>query len=254
MAAANGRTLRIKLGNGASPEVFATIAGVQECSISGEVGEIDITDKDSSGYRELLAGGIKSVSLKGSGVVKTNALFQLWMAGEIFNAKMEWEDSGDELAGAFQMGTYENTGATKDSAIKRRVHLHTWPIIMWQPFTFAYEGQEIVIPGDQLLRAISVVEDIVTLDELFAMRRENKFKRVKLVDALRALVEFSGSKFDVEKFYRGMHTKEGVLVAVHGTCYALIMLMINPEPVDVSENDEPVVVEKKSSSKKPTKR
>jgi predicted secreted protein len=117
MPAQNGRTLRIMIGDGASPEVFSTIAGVQECGISGEIGEIDITDKDSNGYRTLLAGGIRSLSLSASGVTLTNALMQLFIAGEIFNARMVWEDSGDMIEGAFQMGSFENTGATENAAI-----------------------------------------------------------------------------------------------------------------------------------------
>lgn len=116
MAAASGRLLRIKVGNGLSPETFSTLAGVQECGVSGEVGEIDITDKDSLGYRTLLAGGIKSLSLSGSGVTKTNALKLLFLAGEIINCQMVYEDTGDMFEGAFQIGSYEDTGAT-DGAI-----------------------------------------------------------------------------------------------------------------------------------------
>lgn len=117
MPAANGRTLRIMIGNGASPEVFSTIAGVQECGVSGEVGEIDITDKDSNGYRTLLAGGIRSLSLSANGVTLNNALLQRFITGEIFNARMVWQDTGDMIEGAFQMGSYEETGATENAAI-----------------------------------------------------------------------------------------------------------------------------------------
>lgn len=117
MAAANGRTLRIYIGDGASPEVFSTIAGVQECGFSGEVGEIDITDKDSNGYRELLEGGIRSLSLSANGVTKSNALLQMFIDGGIRNMRMVWEETDDMIEGAFEMGTYEETGATENAAI-----------------------------------------------------------------------------------------------------------------------------------------
>lgn len=70
MAAQIGSALLIKSGDGASPEVFTTIAGLRTKSISINGQEVDITNSDSSGkMRELLAGaGVQSVSISGSGV------------------------------------------------------------------------------------------------------------------------------------------------------------------------------------------
>lgn len=115
MTAENGRTMRIKAGDGASPEVFTSIAGAREDSFSTEVGEIDITDKDSAAYRELLAGGIKSASLSVSGVAKNKGQL-MSLVGVIQNYQLEWAD-GDVLAGAFQLGSLSFTGSHENSAV-----------------------------------------------------------------------------------------------------------------------------------------
>jgi len=69
MAAQQGRALLMKIGDGASPETFATIGGLRSTSISMNDEAVDITNKDDAGHRKLLAGGgVNSVSISGSGV------------------------------------------------------------------------------------------------------------------------------------------------------------------------------------------
>ena len=74
MAAQKGAAMLLKVGDGASPESFTTIAGLRSTSITLNDEAVDITNKDSSGNRELLAdGGIHSMSVSGSGVFKDSA-------------------------------------------------------------------------------------------------------------------------------------------------------------------------------------
>ena len=74
MAAQKGRSLLMKLGNAASPEVFTTIGGMRSTSISINDETVDITNKDSGTARTLLAnGGIMSMSVSGSGVFTDSA-------------------------------------------------------------------------------------------------------------------------------------------------------------------------------------
>lgn len=70
MAAQKGSALLLKLGNGATPvEVFTTIGGLRSTSITINDEPVDITNKDSSGVRTLLAqAGVTSYSISGSGV------------------------------------------------------------------------------------------------------------------------------------------------------------------------------------------
>lgn len=64
MGAERGSAFLLKVGNGASPLVYATVAGLRttQMSVNGEM--VAITSKDSGGWRELLSGaGVRSVSV-----------------------------------------------------------------------------------------------------------------------------------------------------------------------------------------------
>ena len=69
MAAQQGKALLMKIGNGASPEVFVTIGGMRSNTLTMNDEMVDVTNKDSSGARSILAqGGVNSITIAGSGV------------------------------------------------------------------------------------------------------------------------------------------------------------------------------------------
>lgn len=74
MAAQKGRSFLLKVSDNASPPSFVTLAGLRETDFSINGDTVDITDKDSNGFRELLdGGGTKSLSVSGSGVFDDDA-------------------------------------------------------------------------------------------------------------------------------------------------------------------------------------
>ena len=75
MAAQKGKDILLKIGDGASPEVFTTVAGLRARTISLNAKSVDATDSDSAGrWRELLAGaGVKSAAVSGSGIFRDAA-------------------------------------------------------------------------------------------------------------------------------------------------------------------------------------
>ena len=74
MTAQRGRDLLLKIGDGGSPETFTSVAGLRATTLAFNSGTIDVTNADSAGYwRELMADGVKSASLSGSGVFKDAA-------------------------------------------------------------------------------------------------------------------------------------------------------------------------------------
>lgn len=77
MTARAGRLLLLAEGDGASPEAFTTVARLRttEVSIDGET--VDITNKDSGGWRELLPeAGTTSMSISAEGVYEGDASTQ----------------------------------------------------------------------------------------------------------------------------------------------------------------------------------
>ncbi len=75
MAAQRGKDILLKIGDGGSPEVFTTVAGLRARTISLNAKTVDTTDGDSSGrWRELLAGaGVRSAAVSGQGVFRDAA-------------------------------------------------------------------------------------------------------------------------------------------------------------------------------------
>lgn len=114
MSAERGSAFLLKVGNGATPLVYATVAGLRttQMSINGEL--VAITSKDSGGWRELLSGaGVRSVSVSGAGIftgsaaetrIKTNAL-----AGMIDDYRLSFE-SGETLSGRFLVTKLDYAG------------------------------------------------------------------------------------------------------------------------------------------------
>jgi TP901-1 family phage major tail protein len=114
MAAEKGSAFLLKVGNGAEPTVFATVAGMRttQMSVNGEA--VNVTSKDSGGWRELLSGaGVRSVSVAASGIftgsaaetrVKTNAL-----AGLVDDYELSFE-SGETLRGRFLVTRLDYSG------------------------------------------------------------------------------------------------------------------------------------------------
>lgn len=114
MAVEKGSAFLLKIGNGASPVAFATVAGLRttQLSVNGEA--VAITSKDSGGWRELLSGaGVRSVSVSGAGIftgspaearLKANAL-----SGVLDMYRLSFE-SGDTLTGQFLVTRLDYAG------------------------------------------------------------------------------------------------------------------------------------------------
>ncbi len=114
MAAEKGSAFLLKVGDGASPVAYRTVAGLRttQLSVNGEA--VGVTSKDSGGWRELLSGaGIRSVSVAAAGVftgsaaearVKASAL-----AGTLDDYRLTFE-SGEMMTGRFLVTRLDYAG------------------------------------------------------------------------------------------------------------------------------------------------
>ena len=114
MSAEKGSAFLLKVGDGAASPVYTTVAGLRttQLSVNGEA--VNVTSKDSGGWRELLSGaGTRSVSVAGSGIftgsaaearVKTNAL-----AGLLDDYELSFE-SGERMRGRFLVTRLDYAG------------------------------------------------------------------------------------------------------------------------------------------------
>jgi TP901-1 family phage major tail protein len=114
MGAEKGSAFLLKVGDGAEPPVFSTVAGMRttQMQVNGET--VNVTSKDSGGWRELLSGaGVRSVSVAASGIftgsaaetrVKSNAL-----AGLLDEYELSFE-SGERMRGRFLVTRLDYSG------------------------------------------------------------------------------------------------------------------------------------------------
>lgn len=114
MSAENGSAFLLKIGNGAAPPVYATVAGMRttQMSVNGEA--VNVTSKDSGGWRELLSGaGVRSVSVAASGIftgsaaeirLKSNAI-----GGLLDDYELSFE-SGERMRGRFLLTRLDYAG------------------------------------------------------------------------------------------------------------------------------------------------
>lgn len=114
MAVEKGSAFLLKIGDGAVPPAFQTIAGLRttQLQINGEA--VAITNKDSGGWRELLSGaGVRSVSVSGAGVFTGSAaearLQANALAGTIDDYRMSFE-SGATISGRFLLTRLDYAG------------------------------------------------------------------------------------------------------------------------------------------------
>lgn len=76
MTAQKGSEFLLKIGDGGDPENFTTVGGFRSNTFRINNETVDITNKDSNGMRELMAGGgIQSFSASGSGVFVSDGAF-----------------------------------------------------------------------------------------------------------------------------------------------------------------------------------
>jgi TP901-1 family phage major tail protein len=114
MGAEKGSAFLLKVGDGGAPAAYATVAGLRttQLSVNGEA--VNVTTKDSAGWRELLSGaGVRSVSVSGAGIftgsaaevrVRNNAL-----AGIIDDYELSFE-SGERMRGRFLVTRLDYAG------------------------------------------------------------------------------------------------------------------------------------------------
>jgi TP901-1 family phage major tail protein len=114
MSAEKGSAFLLKIGNGGEPPIFATVAGMRttQLSVNGEA--VNVTSKDSGGWRELLSGaGVRSVSVSGSGIFTGSAaearLKSHALAGLIDAYELSFE-SGERMAGRFLVTRLDYAG------------------------------------------------------------------------------------------------------------------------------------------------
>lgn len=92
MAAQDGRNFLLKIGDGQSPETFATVGGFQTNAITLGEATVDITNKGSPDkFREAMRAGVKTVALSGNGIFTDSASEEAVRANYFGSAVLNWQ-------------------------------------------------------------------------------------------------------------------------------------------------------------------
>ena len=114
MTAQKGSAFLLKIGDGAQPPSYETVAGLRTTQMSINGDSVVVTHKESGGWRELLSGaGTRSVSVSAAGIflgsgaedsVRSHAL-----AGTVEDYELSFED-GAKLRGRFLVQRLDYAG------------------------------------------------------------------------------------------------------------------------------------------------
>ncbi len=109
-----GSAFLLKIGDGAVPVAYATVAGLRttQMSINGEA--VNVTTKDSGGWRELLSGaGVRSVSVAGAGIFTGSAAEARVQGNALSGLADDYElsfESGARMRGRFVVTRLDHSG------------------------------------------------------------------------------------------------------------------------------------------------
>ena len=114
MAAERGSAFLLKIGDGSATPTFSTVAGLKTTQLSINGNAVEITNKGSGGWRELLSGaGVRSVSVAASGIFTGSAaetqVKSLALSGALESYQLSFE-SGEQMQGEFLVTRLENAG------------------------------------------------------------------------------------------------------------------------------------------------
>lgn len=115
-ATAGGTAINIDVdGTGTAVETFTTLGGLRSKSFKYDAEGIDITNHDSSQWKEILSGaGIRGVAVSGDGVFKDEATFKkartIALAQTLHNWQLIVNTAGDYWSGSFKITAMEQAG------------------------------------------------------------------------------------------------------------------------------------------------
>jgi TP901-1 family phage major tail protein len=115
MAPSSGDLYILKVGDGGDPETFLTVGGLRPTSMTINGAPVDVSSKDSNGWRRLLAGGgMKSLDISAGGVYLGNGSSHHRSLKELARKatlrSFQLDDGVDVIEAEFQVVTFEHGG------------------------------------------------------------------------------------------------------------------------------------------------
>ena len=117
MAKFLGNAMLLKVETTPGGGTYATIGGSSSHSLTINNEMVDVSDKDSSRWKELLSAGDRSISVSMEGFVSDDANFEIFRVAArddvIINYTLEYGNS-ETIVGAFHIDSLEVSGARNE--------------------------------------------------------------------------------------------------------------------------------------------
>lgn len=115
MTGFKGRDFQIEIAGSASPTVWTKVAGLRGTSVTINNAPVDVTNKGSEGYRELLVdGGVQSFDIAGDGVYLAGGadrqLFISALQRTTIYARINSMGSGEKFTAVWVVASYVRQG------------------------------------------------------------------------------------------------------------------------------------------------
>lgn len=118
MAQYPGRGLLIKISDGGNPATYLTVGGIRPTNFSIANEPVEVTNKDSNGFRQYLEGaGTRSLAVSGSGVYDNgpgiNKLEEAARTNAFADIRILFPN-GDDVTGDFHVSNFAYSGGHDD--------------------------------------------------------------------------------------------------------------------------------------------
>lgn len=113
-----GIDMLLKVGDGGGPETFTTLGASSNHTLSINNAQIDVSDKDSNRWGELLAAGRRTMTITVEGLVSDDAQWAIvednFQGDVIQNYQLVYGNS-QTIEGAFHIDSAEVSGPSDDA-------------------------------------------------------------------------------------------------------------------------------------------
>lgn len=135
MAKESGKTVLLKVGDGADPEVFTAVDGQKDTRLSLAASPVDVSDKNTDGWGATIT-GTKNATVTLSGVAVwpdtkgLKALQDAFQADELINCQLIMNAAGHKWSGPMAVTQLEIGGAN-DGATEYSITLQNAGALAW---------------------------------------------------------------------------------------------------------------------------
>lgn len=109
---------------------------------------------------------------------------------------------------------------------------------MFVDVEFRWQGETYKIPANRIMRAIAIVEEVITLHELFTYAQKGSAPLAKLAMAFASVLRFAGAKCTDDEVYAAMFVQTDAGTAMSAAIESLLLMMV-PKDVDKSKGEAP---------------